>query len=170
MYEKIKGAFEKVQKMLLALIGIALAAMMIVIIAQTVTRYVIFYSIPWSEELSRYLFVFMIMIGLTVAIKEDMLISIDLIDRVLSPKADKYLDIVRKTFALGVSVIIAIVCTRMFTIGMIQKSPAMAMPMIVMYGTIFAAYILAAISLVFKIIDNFIEARKMTNEKEEKDI
>lgn len=168
MYNKIKGAFGKVQNMLLVLIGIALAVMMSVIMLQTLTRYVIFYSLPWSEELSRYLFVFVIMIGLTVAIKDDMLISIDLIDRFLPHKADKVLDGVRKMLALFVSIIIVICCSRMFTIGRIQKSPAMGIPMITMYGTIFVSYILAAVSLVFKIIDDFREAFGIAEEGEVK--
>lgn len=167
MYRKIEKIFGKVQNFLLALIGIALALMMSVIMLQTLTRYVIFYSLPWSEELSRYLFVFMIMIGLTVAIRDDMLISIDLIDRILPEKADKYLDTIRKLFALLVSVVVVVCCSRMFTIGMIQKSPAMGIPMIIMYGTIFISYILAALSLVFKIIDNLISGNN-TEKKEEK--
>ncbi|RGY97838.1 TRAP transporter small permease [Clostridium sp. AM58-1XD] len=168
MYNKIKGVFGKVQNLLLVLIGIALAVMMSVIMLQTLTRYVIFYSLPWSEELSRYLFVFVIMIGLTVAIKDDMLISIDLIDRFLPKKADKVLDAFRKLLALAVSIIIVICCSRMFTIGRIQKSPAMGIPMITMYGTIFVSYILATVSLVFKIIDDFREALGITEEGEEK--
>ena len=170
MYKKVERAFSKVQNLLLGLIGIALTIMMSVIMLQTLTRYVIFYSLPWSEELSRYLFVFVIMIGLTVAIKDDMLISIDLIDRFLPEKADKYLDTVRKILALLVSIIIVICCSRMFTIGQIQKSPAMGIPMITMYGTIFVSYILAAISLVFKIIDNIREAMGIENKGEEKQI
>ena len=58
MYKKVERAFSKVQNLLLGLIGIALTIMMSVIMLQTLTRYVIFYSLPWSEELSRYLFVF----------------------------------------------------------------------------------------------------------------
>lgn len=166
MYKKIEKAFNKVQDILLVLIGIALAIMMSVIMLQTLTRYVIFYSLPWSEELSRYLFVFVIMIGLTVAIREDMLISIDLIDRALSPKADKCLDAVRKTLALLVSVVIVVFCSRMFTIGKIQKSPAMGIPMIIMYGTIFVSYILSAISLGFKIIDNIREVMGIDSKEE----
>lgn len=168
MYKKIENAFGKIQDFLLSLTGLAIGIMMSVIMLQTVTRYVIFYSLPWSEELSRYLFVFVIMVGLTIAIKKDMLISIDLIDRVLPAKAEKYLDALRKCLALAVSVVIAICCTRMFTIGMIQKSPAMGLPMITMYGLIFVSYILVAVSLVFKIIDNIIDARKMTGEGSEK--
>lgn len=160
MYKKIEKVFEKVQNVLLVLTGIALALMMSVIMLQTLTRYVIFYSLPWSEELSRYLFVFVIMIGLTLAIKQDMLISIDLIDRILPKKIDKYVDAVRKILALVVSVIIVICCTRLYTIGTIQKSPAMGIPMIIMYGTIFISYIFAAITMVFKIIDTLIEANK----------
>lgn len=168
MYKKIKGVYGKVQKVLLALIGIAMAIMMSVIMLQTLTRYVIFYSLPWSEELSRYLFIFVIMVGLSVAIKEDMLISIDLIDRMLPGKSGKWLDAVRRALALFVSIVIVIFCSRMFTIGKIQKSPAMGIPMITMYGTIFASYILSAISLVFKIIDDIRAAMGIMDEEEEK--
>ena len=168
MYKDIKRAFGKVQKVLLVLIGIAIAVMMSVIMLQTLTRYVIFYSLPWSEELSRYLFVFVIMIGLSIAIKEDMLISIDLIDRVFPGKCGKWLDAVRKTMALLVSIVIVIFCSRMFTIGKIQKSPAMGIPMITMYGIIFVSYILAALSLVFKIIDAVRAAMGIVDEEEEK--
>ena len=170
MYRKIEKVFEKAQNVLLVLTGIALALMMCVIMLQTLTRYVIFYSLPWSEELSRYLFVFVIMIGLTLAIKQDMLISIDLIDRILPEKIDKYVDAIRKIIALVVSVIIMICCTRLYTIGMLQKSPAMGIPMIVMYGTIFISYIFAAITLVFKIIDTFIEANSPETKEEVEEV
>ena len=52
MYKKVERAFSKVQNLLLGLIGIALTIMMSVIMLQTLTRYVIFYSLPWSEAVS----------------------------------------------------------------------------------------------------------------------
>lgn len=113
--------------------------------------------------------IFVIMIGLTLAIKQDMLISIDLIDRILPEKIDKYVDAIRKIIALVVSVIIVICCTRLYTIGMLQKSPAMGIPMIVMYGP-FISYIFAAITLVFKIIDTFIEANSPEKKEEVEEV
>lgn len=153
MFKKIENAFARVQNVLMALIAVALGLMMCIIFLQTVTRYVIFYSLTWSEELSRYLFVFLIMIGLTIAIKNDDLISIDIIDRILPEKGEAVLDTVRKLIALFLSGFIALLCTRMFKLGLIQKSPAMAMPMIIMYGTIFLGYLFSAITLVFKVGD-----------------
>ena len=51
---------------------------------------------------------------------------------------------------------------------MIQKSPAMGIPMIIMYGTIFVSYIFVAITTVFKIIDILIEAKNSDTEEVEK--
>lgn len=154
MFEKIETGFKKVQNVLLAILAIALAAMAIVIMVQTLTRYVIFYSLPWSEELSRYLFIFIVMIGLNLAITDNMLINIDLLDRALEGKPfGKIIELVRLIIAFAVSVIIAYNCQKLFFIGSIQRSPAMEIPMIIMYGIIFAGYIFAAIALIFKIIE-----------------
>lgn len=151
MFKRMEHAFEKVQNGLLALIAVALGLMMAIIFLQTVTRYVVFYSLTWSEELSRYLFVFLIMIGLTIAIKNDELISIDIVDRILPAKAEAVLDTVRKIIALLLSGFIAILCTKMFKLGLIQKSPAMGMPMIVMYGTVFLGYLFSTLTLILKV-------------------
>lgn len=157
MFKRMEREFEKVQNVLLALIAIALGLMMVIIFLQTATRYVIFYSLTWSEELSRYLFVFLIMIGLTLAIKNDELISIDIIDRILPAKAEAVLDTLRKIIALFLSGFIAILCTKMFKLGMIQKSPAMGIPMIVMYGTVFLGYLFSMLTLILKVGEGVME-------------
>lgn len=154
MYCKLEKAFAKIQDIVYVIIGIALVLMVLIILAQTFTRYVIFYSLSWSEELSRYLFVLIIMFGLSIAIRDDMLISIDLIDYVLPAKLQKYLRVLRQIVALVLSIVIVFSCQQLFPVGMIQKSPAMRIPMIIMYSVIFAGYLLSAMSLVFKIADD----------------
>lgn len=81
--EKAKCIFEKVQRIVNGIIGLMLIAIMVIIFVQTFTRYVIFYSIPWSEEASRYLFVGMILLGINMGISQNLMVRIDLIDNFL---------------------------------------------------------------------------------------
>lgn len=48
--EKAKQVFSRLQSAVNALTAVILVAIMVIILVQTFTRYVIFYSIPWSEE------------------------------------------------------------------------------------------------------------------------
>ncbi len=153
MFQKIQKAVGRIQDVFLALIGIALALIMVIVFVQTFTRFVIFHSLPWSEELSRYLFIFIIMIGLNVAIRDDMLIRIDLIDYFIKGKAAVVLNLLRTIAGLVVSFIIGTNASSLFKIGMIQKSPAMQIPMIIMYSVIFVGYLLAAAAMIFKLIE-----------------
>lgn len=153
MYQKIKGVFEKIQGFVLALIGIALGLIMCIVLLQTFTRYILFYSLPWSEELSRYIFVFLMMFGLNVAIKEDMLIRIDLIDYAIKGRASGIFYLLRNLAGLAVCIIIAYSSTSLFKVGMIQKSPAMLIPMVYIYAFVCGGFIVSAIAMVFKVID-----------------
>ena len=65
--EKITAVFKKLQKANSILIGAALLAMVAVVFLQTFCRFVIFRSLTWSEELSRYLFVAIIALGINLA-------------------------------------------------------------------------------------------------------
>lgn len=89
--EKAKCIFEKVQRIVNGIIGLMLIAIMVIIFVQTFTRYVIFYSIPWSEEASRYLFVGMILLGINMGISQNLMVRIDLIDNFLRQKHNKNL-------------------------------------------------------------------------------
>lgn len=70
--EKAKQAFGRLQSAVNALTAVILVAIMVIILVQTFTRYVIFYSIPWSEEASRYLFVAMILLGINIGISQNL--------------------------------------------------------------------------------------------------
>lgn len=158
--KRLRRGFEKLQAILLAGIGIALGLIMVVVLLQTFTRVAIFYSLPWSEELSRYLFVFIIMVGLNIAIKENILIRIDLIDYIAKGMPKKILEIIRLLIALFLCLLISISSTDLFQVGMIQKSPAMRIPMVIMYSIVFIGFLIAFMTIVFQIIDFWEEGIK----------
>lgn len=65
------------------IIGYVLAAvlgvMSVVIFAQVISRNLFGSSIPWSEELARFLMVFLVMFGAVVALRQGNLIAVDII-------------------------------------------------------------------------------------------
>lgn len=151
--EKVKQIFSKLQNVVNAIIAIILIAIMIIIFVQTFTRYVIFYSIPWSEEASRYLFVAMILLGINIGISQDILVCIDIIDNFLSDKAKKAFEIGRQVIALIISAIFFYSTFGMLRIGGYQLSPALRIPMSIMYGIICLGFGLAMVSVIIKLVD-----------------
>lgn len=55
--------------------------------AQVVCRYILKSSIPWSEELMRYSFIWIIILGATIAAGEGSLASFAFLERILEKKA-----------------------------------------------------------------------------------
>ncbi len=76
---------ENIEKMLCV---IALALMSAVIVAQVFCRYVLNSSLSWSEELARYLFIWMIYIGISYGVKLDKHICVDAV-YTFAPKSIK---------------------------------------------------------------------------------
>ena len=154
MYNLFCRFFAGFQKFVLGVITVALMVMMVVIAVQVFTRYVIFYSLPWSEELSRYLFVFIVLCGINVAVSKEKLIKIDALQNsIKSLRGRLALDMFHAAVGIIACALIATYCTDLFPVGRVQKSPAMRIPMIIMYSVVFVGYVLALIALVLKFVE-----------------
>lgn len=149
--EKAKQVFNRLQNAVNALTAVILVAIMVIILVQTFTRYVIFYSIPWSEEASRYLFVAMILLGINMGISQNLMVRIDIIDSFLPGRMKKAFEIGRQVLALGISAVFFYSTFGMLRIGGYQMSPAMRIPMNVMYGILCLGFGLAVVSVIFKL-------------------
>lgn len=68
------------------------AAMVAVVILQVVCRFILRVSVPWTEEMSRLLFIFLCFWGVVVAVREKELIVIDTFRAKLRGRARKVLD------------------------------------------------------------------------------
>ena len=69
--------FRKLDKFIEYFIFSLLSLMSTAIFLQVVFRYVIKYSLPWSEELARYLFVWFALMGAAVAVKDNAHFGVD---------------------------------------------------------------------------------------------
>lgn len=66
-----------------------LIAEVIVVFAQVVTRYVFKYPLPWSEEIARYMFIWMVWVGAAYGTKENKNICIDVLSSKFEGPAKK---------------------------------------------------------------------------------
>ena len=68
-----------IQRILQFLLAVMSVVLLVVNIAQICGRYLFFYSLPWSEELSTYLFIWVIFLGVHLIIRENAELRIDAI-------------------------------------------------------------------------------------------
>ena len=158
--EKITAAFKKLQKANSVLIGAALLAMIAVVFLQTFCRFVIFRSLTWSEELSRYLFVAIIALGINLATTKHMFVRIEIIDGYLKGKALLVLNVIRRVVAMYVSLVFVYSGYRLIQIGGYQVSPAMAYPMSFLYGIIFLGFVMNALAVAVDIYEEFADVKE----------
>jgi TRAP-type C4-dicarboxylate transport system permease small subunit len=80
LFEKICAAINLVAE---TLVGTLMAAMIVDIFVQVVFRYGLESSLSWSEELARYLFVWVIFVGTSVAVRRGQHIALTAITEAL---------------------------------------------------------------------------------------
>lgn len=86
IYSKFLDLIEKLEKFILA---VTVPVMIVVMVYQVILRYVFSSSNSWSEELTRYLFIFNVMIAAAIAVRRNSHLQIDILINLLSPKMKK---------------------------------------------------------------------------------
>lgn len=157
--EHFAQVFKRLQNVVSKIIGAALLVMMIVVFAQIVCG-MFKMSLSWSEELSRYLFVGLIALGINLASTKHIFVRIEIIDSYLKGGAAFVLDVARKLIAMYVSFVFVYSGWELIEIGGYQVSPAMSVPMSVLYGIIFLGFLLNAAALVVDVWEQYTGVRK----------
>lgn len=146
---------KKLEDVLLKVTGALMAAliflMMCDIFAAVMSRYLFKSSIPFAEELGRYLFVWITFTGMARCVATDKHVALDLISHVMHGK-------VKRTWQLAVYIITMLFFgfitwsgVMLCTVGAKQKSPTMRIPMQYMYVIIPICGVLSLFFLVMKI-------------------
>lgn len=147
MFKKFFSVSEHIINLVLIFLMVILV---ISVMLQVWTRYVTQRPLAWTEEVSRYVFIWISMLGGAIAVRDKSHLSID-------DLVNKLPQIQRKIVGLGVNLIIAVFFIIMINSGFIlhtvtsdQPSVILRIPMSIMY---ISAPIGAFISLLF-LLDN----------------
>ncbi len=136
-------------------IVVALMAMMSVLIGvQIFMRYVMGASLSWSEELSRYFFIWATYVGIAYAVRKDAHIRVTMGTDLLSAKGQTYVRILTHVifgaFALFVMYQGWFMVEKTFRFG--QKSASLGMPMGIIYLAPFSGFLLVVLRLIQAIV------------------
>lgn len=128
--KKIKDALDK---LVVNSTMILFALMTIIVFAQVIFRYVFHNSLSWSEELARYMLVWIIFIGAGYVLGQGGHVNLDVLFTRFPEKARFILNKISAVLLLSFSFIMVRYGIELMTIGLNQKSSAMQIPMYLVY-------------------------------------
>jgi TRAP-type C4-dicarboxylate transport system permease small subunit len=135
-----------------ALLVIMLSAMVVMVFGNVVLRYGFNSSIISSEELSRFLFIWITFLGAIVTLRENAHLGVDTLVRKLSLTGKKTAAIVSNLMMIGCCTLMFYGTFKQHTINASTRSAVTEIPMIWVYGVGYVASIAMALILVGKLV------------------
>lgn len=147
----IKWCDDHLEELLLAIILFTISFM---VILQVFMRYVVGSSLAWTEESVRFLFIWMVFLGFSLGVKKNNHLAIKIFDRYLPQKVLLWLVLFGHLCFLIFCLIISILGFKELMIFMEfkQVSPAMGIPMSIVYAAAPIGLILTSIRLIQNVI------------------
>lgn len=94
--KSIRKTADVLVKVLEHILWVLLTVAVICVILQVFSRYVLGNSFTWTEQAARYLFIWMVMLGVPVAYHRKIFLNFDMIQNAMPEKARYVLDVVIK--------------------------------------------------------------------------
>ncbi|MGL4207867.1 MAG: TRAP transporter small permease [Candidatus Adiutrix sp.] len=157
------------------LVTVSRSLMIVIIFLQVFFRYVVTYSLPWSEELARYLRTWVVFIGASMGAREGVHIGVSAFVNAMPKGFQKFAVIFSGLcsvgFGLTLSYIGFLAVRHIYNMG--QISPAMEIPMWIAYLPIFVGSLFMALRFGQAMVEQFInfnrqESQDAKNEEEPK--
>lgn len=144
----LKWLDENFEKYLLLLL---LSSTVVIIFLQVVMRYLFHNSLTWSEELARYLFIWLIYLGISYGVKKEIHLTIDALDSLFDEKEQIVLGIIADVAFL----IFAAILSRYSLHNAVRStrySAALHLSMSVVYYAPVIGFVLTCIRLIQNIL------------------
>lgn len=162
MAEEKKG--EKLSVRILDLFnGLLVAVMTLAIFLQVLARYVFDYPLSWPEELGRFLFAWIVFLGIVPVLRMDEMPALDLLYQWVPEKAGSILKFLVSLVILGFLLIMLKGGWELMARQTAQTSVALEVPMAVVYFAIPFGTLLMSLLMLFKLMD---QGKKLFLKKE----
>lgn len=131
-----------------------LLSMTFIMFIGVIFRYVFNSSLSWTEELSRYMFIWFIFISTSYAVIEKAHIKVESLNRLIPEKIRPYTNIIGKIIWFVFSLFVSYLGVTYSMSMTASVSAAMKIPMSIVYFGIPLGYFLMSIRLLFQIIES----------------
>jgi len=131
-YSRFLDALTRVLRVILI---VMLSAMVLIMFYQVIMRYVFSNAQPWCEELTLYLGVFNIFLGLGIATRQESHLQVDFLLRLYSPRVKCLMTALCSIIAIGVMVVFAV-----YSISLMQHATGRSFTMPIEMKQVYAAF------------------------------
>ena len=132
----MKKALAIMEKIFAAAVIAGIGLMLIIIFLQVISRYFFGYTASYSEELSRYLFVWVVFLSLPVVSRQGGHMAVGLLTEKFTGKKLRLVQIIAGVCSIAFLAIMCYQGVRMYFLASWQTSPAMEIPMSYVYISI----------------------------------
>lgn len=157
--ERFKIAVDKINEYVEYITTFFIAVMVIVVFLQVVFRFIIQSSLAWSEEMARYLLIWITFLGASIGIKKKSHIGVEVVVNLFSEKIQAFIRIITNVITMTFLVAVIIWSQRLLTIVSQQRSPAMEISMAIPYAAIVVSSVLMALYILYNILSDIIGIR-----------
>lgn len=131
------------------------------VILQIITRrFFVDISLSWTEEVSRFFFVYTVSFGAGLAQKEGYNISMDYFYRKFNPRMKNILDLVVSIFSTILFLLMTVFSVYFIILGLVETSPSLGLPMSIAFGSMLIMSGTVLFFLLIELIHNIRTAGK----------
>lgn len=155
------------------LIAAALSLMAVFVFGNVILRYFFNSGLTWAEEVSRFLFIWLIFLGAILALRDNEHLGVDTLVRKLSLKGKKILFVVNNVIILITLLFVLDGSWKLTMLNTDQSSPAIGLPYAYVYvsGVVMSIGMIAiVIGKLYRVLANKLDENDlvMTTDSEEK--
>ena len=129
--------------------------MIAVTFAQVIFRYVLRSPLPWSEELARYCFVWIVFLGATLGLERGVHIGVDILTILLPGRVQRWLAAINEVLILAFVLLIILASVSVVDANRLQFSPALGLQMAKVYLAIPLGMAVMVLLLLGKLVEAF---------------
>lgn len=149
---------DRINKVLEVLVGLALAAMTVVVAFQVFVRFVlgglhIDFSAPWTEELARYLMVWSVFVGVALMARKADTISVEALITAVPRRIGKYMKAVAYFFVLVFYGYLFVIGLDMAKLGLSEFATVLRIPMTFVFSAMSVGAVLTIMNVLALLVD-----------------
>ena len=133
MLEKYSAILDIVDKIIKILLILSVAVMIFAMVYQVVLRYVFNNANSWSEELTRYIFIYQVMLASAVAIRRNSHLQVDVLVGKMNPKVKSVFTILSTIAGVIFLIVLFKYSLQFVAIGTRNTSSGLYIPMSIPY-------------------------------------
>ena len=154
---EVQRIFTSVNKLLNVIMVVCLATMVVLVFGNVVLRYVFHTGITWAEEMSRFMFVWLVFLGAIGALKDNNHLGVDLLVKILPANLKKGAYILSNLIMLYTLWLVLNGSLKMTNHTINSIAPATGLPYAIMNGSGIIMSICMAIILLHNIYQALVE-------------